>query len=155
LTAENESKDSETIQKFLSLDEKDFKDRLNKLSLLVRAFNGESIDPDTVVQYFTDIKQITERSRFPTYPLVGLQVYLRTIAELNPQAKACKVWADHHAHTMISYKGDSRKELVDMKKASSMSPQQVFSLGQGQQETREPKKSLFSRRRKEESEFQE
>jgi hypothetical protein len=99
----------------------------------------------------TDLKVINERSRFPTYPLVRLQVYLRLLGYMIPEAEACLDWADEEAHTMISYKGGSREEFKDIKKAMPPPMGQEIIVGSPQQQIQpqgqpQPKRSFWSRR---------
>lgn len=130
------------------------------LSLLIRTFNGEVIDPDSVVEFFTDIKKLTERSNFPTYSLIAKQVYLRLLAAIYPEADSCLLWAEEEAHALISYQGLSRGQLVEMKRSANQTGQlfQIGQQGQGEQQQKQQAKSHFwTRKAKEEerSEFQE
>ena len=122
------------------------------ISMMVRAFEGRSIEPEDIITRFTNIKNILERSRFPTYPLLAKQVYLRLIKEYNPQALACERWANLEAEALISYRGLSREEYVDSIKAASNVAEQQFHLGDRnlQQPT---KRRFWQRKPKEESEF--
>jgi len=126
------------------------------ISKLARGFEGKSIDPQDIITRFTNIKNILERSRFPTYPLLAKQVYLRLIAEYNPNASACKKWADFEAESLISYKGLSREEYVDsIKAAASVGTEQQFYLGDRKPPQPQVKRRFWSRKPKaEESEFE-
>lgn len=120
------------------------------LSIILKAFHGQDPDPDTIIQYMTDLKVINERSRFPTYPLVRLQVYLRLLGYMIPEAEGCLDWADEEAHTMISYKGGSREEFKDIKKAAPPPQGQDIYFGapnsQGQIQPQQQKRSFWSRK---------
>lgn len=122
------------------------------ISMMVRAFDGKSIEPEDIISRFTNIKNILERSRFPTYPLLAKQVYLRLIKEYNPQAAACERWANLEAEALISYKGLSREEYVDSIKAAASVPEQQFHIGD--RSMQQPQKRRFWQRKpKEQSEF--
>jgi len=126
------------------------------ISKIARGFEGKSIDPQDIITRFTNIKNILERSRFPTYPLLAKQVYLRLIAKYNKNAQACKDWADLEAEALISYKGLSREEYVDsIKAASNVGTEQQFYLGDRKAPQPQAKRSFWQRKPKaEESEFE-
>lgn len=153
-----DDKEKEQLLKFFAdLDKPMLKATAEAISMMVRAFEGKPIDPEDIITRLTNVKNILERSRFPTYPLLAKQVYLRLIAKYNPQAKACEDWANLEAQALISYKGQSREEYVEMAKAATLGEQQQFYFGE--RLTGEPqvkKRRVFSRLRKpqtEESEF--
>jgi hypothetical protein len=139
------------------MNKEDFQKIAEFISMLVRAFEGKAIEPEDIISRFTNVKNLLERSRFMTYPLVGKQVYLRLIAEKNKNAKACLEWADREAEALISYKGLSREEYVDSVKAATQQAEQEFYIGEkGKREEQEqPKRHWWQRKRKEESEFNE
>jgi len=143
----------ELVGFFEQLDNRMLKSVFEAISMMVRAFEGKPIEPQDIITKLTNVKNILERSRFPTYPLLAKQVYLRLIAKYNPQASPCKDWADLEAEALISYKGQSRSEFVDMTKAATAAQeQQQFYLG----ETRlaqPPKRRFWQRKPKQESEF--
>ena len=95
----------------------EIKEIAGTISLLMKAIDGSPIEPDDIIRELINLKDIRERSRFPTYPILAKNVYLRLISKYHPEAKACLDYADHEAHTLISYKGESRKEAVEMRKA--------------------------------------
>lgn len=149
------SQERDKLLKFFeTLDTKMLRNTAEAISMMVRAFEGKPIEPDDIITRLTNVKNILERSRFPTYPLLAKQIYLRLIAKYNPQAKACKDWADLEAEALISYKGQSRAEYVEMTKAAAAASGQEFYLGQPKPET-QPKPRLWQRKpkRQEESEF--
>ena len=77
-----------------------------------------------------------ERSRFPTYPILQKQVYLRLIAALYPdEAKACETWADLEAHALVEYKGEGRTEWVEASKVVAGSESQSITIGMPQAQT--------------------
>jgi len=116
-----------TIKK--AFDKLDLKEQATIVMTWFRALEGKSIDESSVVTKLVDIKNILERSRFPTYPLLAKQVYLRLIAFYNPQAQACKQWADFEAEALIAYKGLNWEAWVEQAKAERI-PTQEFIFGQ-------------------------
>lgn len=165
----------ETVAKDVELDQKEKKELLaffekldigmlkttaTAISMMVRAFEGKPIEEDTVVSKLVDIKDIMQRSRFPTYPLIAKQVYLRLIALYNPNAYACKDWADLEAKALIAYKGQNWDAWIEMTKAEkgAVMPGQQFYFGEKQVAPTEParKGHFWSRspKPKEESEFE-
>jgi len=138
------------------LDKEDFKKIAEFISMLVRAFEGKPIEPEDIISRFTNVKNLLERSRFMTYPLVGKQIYLRMIAAKNKNAKSCLEWADKEGEALISYKGLSREEYVDSVKAATQQAEQEFYIGEkGKREQEQPKRRFWQRKPKEESEFNE
>lgn len=129
---------------------------LSSIAQLIRAFEGIDPESETAIKQLIDMKNILERSRFPTYPILARQVYLRLIYEAYPDyAQSCKDWADNEAHGLIQYKGQGRDEFVEMNKNLNPSANQEFYVGGTTPNKTEPKKGLFDRFRKpkDESEF--
>ena len=122
------------------------------ISMMVRAFEGQPVEPGDVITRLTNVKNILERSRFPTYPLLAKQVYLRLIAKYAPEAYACKDWADLEAQALIEYKGQGREEYVEMTRAVSMGPEQGFFFGSAisKPEVKQSKRHFWQRKPKEE-----
>lgn len=145
------------LEFFSKLDTGVLKTVATAISMLVRAFEGKPIEPEDVITRLTNVKNILERSRFPTYPLLAKQVYLRLIALYNPNAYACWDWAELEAEALISYKGESRKEYVEMTKAAAAAAtEQQFYFGERPpMPVQTPKKRFWQRSKtvKEESEF--
>lgn len=143
------------MQFFGKLDKPMLKATAEAISMMVRAFEGKPIEPDDIITRLTNVKNILERSRFPTYPLLAKQVYLRLIAKYNPDALSCEEWANLEAYALISYKGKSREEYVEMTKATSgLQEQQQFYLGDRKQpQQQESKRRFWQRKPKEEAEF--
>jgi hypothetical protein len=158
LTTELTQEDLKNISAVINTtSEEELKRFAKSMSLLIRTFSGEQIDPDSVMEFFTDIKRLTERSNFPTYGLIARQVYLRLVARIYPEAIACLEWADEEAHAMISYQGLSRNQLVEMKRAANQTGQ-LFQIGTKQTEEpkQEAKSHFWTRSRNEKrSEFEE
>lgn len=126
-----------------NLSPEQFLEFANKISIITRATQGKTVEQTSIYDKLIDIKDIKERSRYPTYPILSLIVYLENIAKANPNAKACSVWSNHLSKALISYKGQSRSEFVDMSKAPQP-PQQEFYLGsQRYIEPRQQKKAHF------------
>ena len=151
-----EEEKKELIKFFEKLDTITLASTAKAISMMVRAFEGKPIEPEDIISKMTNIKNILERSRFPTYPLLAKQVYLRLIALYNPQAKSCEDWADLEAEALISYKGQSRAEYVEVARATSMTPGQEFYIGEGKPQALPKSKRRFwqPKPKKEESEFE-
>lgn len=134
-------------------------DDINKILGIIRKFmltlDGKNIEDDSVTLNLTDPKEILERTRFTTFPLLQKNVYLRIVAKHHPELTAFKHWADIEAKALLSYKGESRKEWVEIKKAAQIAqPTQLFngySPTHEQQTTQ--KKRFWQRTPKTESEF--
>jgi len=146
------------IQFFDKLDVAMLRNVAEAISMMVRAFEGRPIEPEDIITRLTNVKNILERSRFPTYPLLAKQVYLRLIAKYAPEAYPCEDWADLEAQALISYKGLSREEYVEMTKAASAArTEQEFYFGEkpGMPQETKGKRRWWQRlaKPKEESEF--
>ena len=150
---EQEKKQLKTV---LKTQETDIKVVASRISMLVKAFEGRPIEPDDIITRLTNVKNILERSRFPTYPLLAKQVYLRLIKMYIPEADSCQQWADREAESLISYRGQSRSEYVEMTRAAYAQEAQRFYIGD-QQAPQPQKRGFLSRFRKpkpqEETEF--
>ena len=115
------------------------------ISQMIRAFEGKPLDGDYISR-LTDVKNILERSDFPTYPLLHEQVYLRLCAKIHPELSSFKDYAELKAHALISYKRQSRKEYVEQTKGLQ-SPEQVFMIGdRTQTQAPQPQKKRFWQR---------
>lgn len=149
-----DEQDEQVIQS-LTDDEQSFKKDLQEIAAIIKAANGISIDPDSIITQLTDVKNILERTRFPTYPILAKHVYLRLIAKYNKNAGACLEWSKLEASAFISYKGQSRSETVEMNKAPQIS-QPFYMSDQRASTPSEPKKHFWnSKPKQEESEFEE
>jgi len=145
------------LEFFEQLDTETLKVVAEAISMTVRALEGKPIEPEDVITRLTNVKNILERTRFPTYPLLAKQVFLRLIALYNPNAYPCKDWAETEAEALISYKGLGREEYVEMTRSTAR-PEQEFYFGEVPkvQEEVTPKKRRWWQRlfkKKEESEF--
>lgn len=134
-------------------EEQDVKEFAEKLSILVRATKGLPIDPQEQIRYLIDIKEDSERTRFPTYPVLERNLYLRLIHKMYGKvAKSCLDWAKAEASALISYKGQSRKEYVDSIKKATQEGQEI-NIGRIREEIQK-KKRFWQREQKEKSEFE-
>lgn len=143
---ENEQVDLETLSD----------DDLETLSKLMRVLDGESPNPpDEIITSLTNPKNILERTRFPTHPLLQKNVYLRLVAAKHPELTAFKEWADSEAEALISYKGEGRKEWVEQRKAAAPEAGTVIGSYSGQQQPQQPQKKHWWNRgtHKPQSEF--
>lgn len=135
-----------------------------KLGVIIRALNGQGTEDH--ISLLTNAKNIFERTRLPSYPILLLVTYLRNVHHLfqleyptNNPAKMCLKWAENLAEGLISYKGLGREEYVEMTKNAN-APQQEFIIGSNQlkPEESQPKRGFLHRRqapKQEESEFKE
>jgi len=146
------------LEFFEKLDTEMLKNVAQAISMMVRAFEGRPIEAEDVITRLTNVKNILERSRFPTYPLLAKQVYLRLIALYEPSAFPCRDWADLEAEALISYKGQSRQEYVEMTKAAAAATtEQEFYFGEMPPRVQPQRKSRWPwrrQRKREESEFE-
>jgi len=153
---ELEDKEKKELLKFFEkLDTEVLTSTAKAISMMVRAFEGKPIEPQDIITKMTNIKNILERSRFPTYPLLAKQVYLRLIALYHPECFHFKDWADKEAEALISYKGQSRSEYVEVARAASAMQGQEFYFGEGKPQAPQVKRRFWQRKPKtEESEFE-
>jgi len=153
-----EEKKKKLLDEFYSrLDYDVLRTTAETISMLARGVEGKAIEPEDIITRLTNVKNILERTRFPTYPLLAKHVFLRLIALYNPNAYACKDWSDIEAEALISYKGLGREEYVEMTR-SATTPEQEFYIGEipRGQEVKPAKKRRWWQRmfgKKEESEF--
>jgi len=148
--------DQKVLQSFFAkADPKQSKMFLELISMQVRAFEGRPVDPEDVYTRLTNVKNILERSRFPTYTLIAKQVYLRLLRwKYGDVAQVCKEWADLEAESLISYKGLSRQEYTEQMKhaGQDMGPGAYF-FGDRLGEQPTPKHRFWQKPKREESEF--
>jgi len=140
LTAEEKA---ELLKFFEQMDTRMLASVAEAISMMVRAFEGRPIEAQDIITKLTNVKNILERSRFPTYPLLAKQVYLRLIAKYHPEAYACRDWADLEAQALIEYKGQGRDEYVEMTKAVAYPEEQEIFVGAPQQTQIQAKKRRF------------
>lgn len=129
---------------------------LIQLSKSVRAVQGRRVESGPIVTRLTDPHNILERSRFPTYSTIQLQVYLRTLNVVyGDVAQSCEDWANLLAEGLISYKGGSRQEWTEQLKASGGAAEsQNIYLGRESPTSMQPQKKRFWQRQPK-PEFQE
>lgn len=146
----------ELLKFFEKLDTELLASTAKAISMMVRAFEGKPIEPQDIITKLTNIKNILERSRFPTYPLLAKQVYLRLVKEYHPECEAFEKWANLEAEALISYKGQSRAEYVEVARAASAMQGQEFYFGEGKpRQIPKAKTHFWSRKPKaEEPEFE-
>lgn len=106
------------IEQIKKLDRKDIISILEIFSMLVRAFQGKEVNPDEdVITRLINVKNILERSNFPSMPIINFQVWARLIAKYHPELDAFQDWADFQAQGLKSLKALSSEQYVDMFKA--------------------------------------
>lgn len=142
------------MEAILKADPKEFQKICEILSMMFRAFEGKDVNPDNdPITRLINVKNILERSNFPTMPHITFQVYTRLIAETHPELEAFKTWANLHAEALKSLKSLSSEQYVDMYKAQNGTlPQQQgnsFFLNPNIAQQQQQKKSIFRRERKE------
>ncbi len=121
--------------------------------MLIRAFEGRDIKPDSdPITRLINVKNILERSNFPSMSIINFQVYARLVAYYHPiECKAFSTWANLQAESLKSYKALSSEQYVEMFKAqNAVLPQTSstnISFGQ-KMANEEKKKSWFNRRKK-------
>ena len=121
----SEDKEKKELLKFFAkMDKELLKDVAGVISTLVRAFEGKPPEGEDAITWLTNVKNILERSRFPTYPLLQKQVYLRLLhkfaeKEGSEEGQAYEDWANAEAQALISYKGKSREEYTEQLKHAS------------------------------------
>jgi len=156
-TSEDKEK-KELLEFFSKLDKDMLKDVAGVISTLVRAFEGKPPEGEDAITRLTNVKDILERSRFPTYPLLAKQVYLRLIHKYAPEeAESCEAWANLEARALISYKGKSREEYTEQLKHASgaLDESQRIIVGMGSPQQPQKRRFLggFRKPKEEESEF--
>lgn len=125
------------------------------ISMMVRAFEGKAVDPKDSIDKLTNIRNIFERSGFPTYVILSQVTYLRLLYHIYGEpAKICLDWATFLSEDLISYKRQGREEYRDMVKAASVQEGQRIFVG-GSPQSQEPKKRPWQRTPKETTEFKE
>lgn len=118
---------------------------LQAMSMMSRALEGQPIEPEDIFSGMLNIKDIRERTRYPSILDLKRHTYLRLLSGKCPEARACVIWADEEAHSFISYpKGEGRKEGVEIMKAKGMIAQGVAPvfLGEIPTSTPQPKSRL-------------
>jgi len=83
--------------------EDEFRKLLQAHSMMVRARRGESIEPEDIFSGMLNIKDIRERTRFPSYLDLRRHIYLRFLSHIVPEANdIINAWVDEEAHEFIS-----------------------------------------------------
>ena len=141
--------------KLEELTKEGIKEIAEKISLLMKAVDGQAIEPDDIIRQLINLKDIRERSRFPTYPILARNVYLRLIYDKYPEyADSCLRWANHEAHCLIAHKGEGRKEAVEMSRSAQIAGADQQTIMYNSQLPQQQKKSRFwNRGNKPQSEF--
>jgi len=135
----------------MSLTKKEIQE-LEIIQKISRALDGKPIEPSDMISKLTNVKNILERSDFPTYPLLQEQIYCRLVSA-KYGLTIFKKYAETKAEALISYKRQSRKENVEMTKRLA-SPEQMLVFGDQTPQLPQPKKRFWQRgKKKEETEF--
>ena len=146
----------ELLEFFGKLDKEMLKDVAGVIHTLVRAFEGKPPEGEDAITRLTNVKNILERSRFPTYPLLAKQVYLRLLHKYAPlEGEAYKDWANLEAEALISYKGKSREEYTEQLKHAqgALEEQRIYLGGIPQQPQKKGFLRGFRKPKPKESEF--
>jgi len=146
-------------EKYLFLGDIDkIKPFLQEMSMFWRSLDGLPIEPEDVFSGMLNIKDIRERTRYPTILDLKKHVTLRLIEKTYPVFGAFGKWADEEEHHFISYpKGEGRKEGVEIMKAKGMIAQGIapIFLGELGQTKPQGKRRFWQRKPKQaESEFE-
>lgn len=135
----------------------EFKVPASIISMLARATKGLTIESEEIISKFTNIKDLKERTRFPTFPMLAFILYAYSLYDLDHYVfEPYKDSADTLMKLMVSYKGQSRAEMVEMAKVTIAGEAQQFYIGEARRQEQQQKKGFLSRFRKpkqEESEF--
>jgi len=104
------------------------------------------IKPD-IFSGMLNIKDIRERTRFPSYLDLRRHIYLRFLSFIVPEANdIINAWVDEEAHEFISYpKGEGRKEGVEILAAKGMKVQGIAPIFLGEKRLEEGKVSRLQR----------
>lgn len=148
----------ELLKKFMTLPEDKQKKQLQTLSNLMRVFDGKSMDAEDLISFNINLKDIKERTRFVTFPILRENVFFRLHTELYPEiAMSGELYADLLAKSYISYKGLGREEFRDIRKAAPSDEQGMFVGNMTSNAPQPPKKrfGFLNRSKKVESEFSE
>ena len=106
---------------------------LQGLSMFWRALDGLPVEPEDVFSGMLNIKDIRERTRYPTILDMKKHVTLRLIQKSYPVFSAFGKWAEEEEHHFISYpKGEGRKEGVEIMKAKGMIAQGIAPIFLGE-----------------------
>lgn len=155
-TEQQQELDTKELSGLLNLPEEELKKQLQYLSDIMKVFDGKTLDGEDLISFNVNLKDIKERTRFLTFPLLKENVYFRLHAHLYPEiAISGKYYADTVAKSLISYKGLSREEFRDIRKAAQPTDERgtvigSYTAGAVQQQ---PKKRFWQRTPKTESEF--
>lgn len=140
------------MQEFFSLSAEEQKKQLRTLSLLLAVFEGKNIDEQQdLISFNVNLKDIKERTRFVTFPILKENVYFRLLADLYPEIAASGLlYADMTAKSYISYKGLGREEFRDIRKAAQPEIGQDLVIGNYSQNRPEtpPKRRFWQKRPK-------
>ena len=145
-------------EKYLFLGDPDeIKPFLQEMSMFWRSLDGLPIEPEDVFSGMLNIKDIRERTRYPSILDLKKHVTLRLIEKTYPVFSAFGKWADEEEHHFISYpKGLGRKEGVEIMKAKGMIAQGIAPvfLGELSQTKAQTKQHFWQGKPKERSEFE-
>lgn len=110
------------------------------IMVLKRASEGKTPEPQDIISNLVNVKNMLERTGFPTYTLlsfcvnlkVGAYVFNKRYGEQLPNgkmsepAKVLEVWADNLMAGLIAYKRKQREEAIQMVKRGSMGDETTF-----------------------------
>jgi hypothetical protein len=107
------------LEQFSHLDANTLKSTLEAIAMMIRAFEGKSVEPDDVITRLINVKNNMERSNFPTMLILQEQVYCRLVAKYHPELEAFSDYADEKAHALIALKGQNWFYYGEFLKASN------------------------------------
>lgn len=141
------------IDQIQKLDKAQLTERLEVLAMMIRAFEGKEVNPENdVITRLINVKNILERSNFPSMNIINFQVYCRLVAFYHPECEPFRKWADFQAESLKSYKALSSEQYVEMFKAQNspgLAPGTNISFQGQQAKYQEQRKGLFRRNKKE------
>lgn len=143
------------MSKEAQLEKEQFLADMERITQLVRASKGLPPEAQDAISNLINVKSDLERSRFPTYNILQLIVYLKLIAyHYGKPAELCGVWAKFLMEGLIEYKGQGRDEWVEAVKRTEAPDQTSFTFGaMHRQQAPKPKRHWWQRKPKEETEF--
>lgn len=155
---QQQSKEQQTlIQQISQANPDEIKKMFEVLSMMIQAFEGKDLNPDNdVITRLIDVKNILERSNFPSMPVINFQVYCRLVAKYHPELIAFEDWANFQAEALKSLGALSSEQYVEMMKAQNgyqPQPSTTFGVNIGgpqQQQQQQKKRGWFGRNRQNE-----
>lgn len=118
---QTQSKEQQTlIQQISQANPDEIRKMFEVLSMMIQAFEGKDLNPENdMITRLINVKDILERSNFPTETEIKFQVYARLVAQYHPELKAFESWANLRAKALKSLGALSSEQYVEMMKAQN------------------------------------